>query len=121
MYRNSDLPRMEEWKVELFVTSILKNKEEDREEFRDRDDDSESVHEGLRRWRWVAGAQYEAALAAAAAAASGDHDDDAGAASVHNKLPVPCQFSTLNGGAAPQNMAQKQPCATDSCRENCAI
>ncbi|KAF8733029.1 hypothetical protein HU200_015387 [Digitaria exilis] len=85
VYRHSDLPRMEDWKVELFVTSFVKNKEEDREAFRDRDDDSESVREGLRRWRRVAGAQYEAALAAA----SGDHADDADvASSVHNKPAI---------------------------------
>nr|CAB3467219.1 unnamed protein product [Digitaria exilis] len=103
VYRHSDLPRMEDWKVEVFMTSIVKNKEEDREAFRDRDDDSESVREELRRWRRVAGAQYKAALAAAAAS-GGDHADDAGAASVHNKPPAPCQFSVLSG-AEPQNVA----------------
>uniref|UniRef100_K3ZZN9 Flavin-containing monooxygenase n=1 Tax=Setaria italica TaxID=4555 RepID=K3ZZN9_SETIT len=49
VYWHSDLPRMEDWKVELFTTSILMNLREDRETFRDRDDDSESVREGLRR------------------------------------------------------------------------
>ncbi|KAG2632290.1 hypothetical protein PVAP13_2NG086792 [Panicum virgatum] len=63
VYRHSDLPRMEEWKVELFETSFT-NAMEDREAFRDRDDGeySESIREGLRRWRRLAGAQYEAAL-----------------------------------------------------------
>nr|CAB3455961.1 unnamed protein product [Digitaria exilis] len=108
VYRHSDLPRMEDWKVELFTTSNLKNAMEDREAYRDRDDDSESVREGGRRWRRVAGAQYEAALAAAGR--GGDHahahHDDAGVAAVRNMqplLPAPCQFSTLNG-ATPQKI-----------------
>nr|CAB3452235.1 unnamed protein product [Digitaria exilis] len=108
VYRHSDLPRMEDWKVELFTTFNLKNAMEDREAYRDRDDDSESVREGVRRWRRVAGAQYEAALAAAG---RGDdhahaHHDDAGVAAVRKKqplLPAPCQFSTLNG-ATPQKI-----------------
>ena len=37
VYRHSDLPRMEEWKVELFETSFT-NAMDDREAFRDRDD-----------------------------------------------------------------------------------
>ena len=64
MYRHSDLPRMEEWKAELFWTGFMKAKD-DRDTFRDREDDSENVREGVRRWRCVSGAQYEAALAAA--------------------------------------------------------
>ncbi|RLM85181.1 flavin-containing monooxygenase FMO GS-OX-like 8 [Panicum miliaceum] len=87
---------MEEWKLELFLTGIM-NAMDDREAFRDRDDDdySESVREGLRRWRRVAGAQYEAALAAAA---SGDRARaDADAAPVHEPPlpPAPCQVSQL--------------------------
>ncbi|CAN6312147.1 unnamed protein product [Urochloa humidicola] len=70
VYRHADLPRMEGWKVELFVAGV-RNSMADRETFRDLDDDSETVREGLQRWRLVAGAQYEAALAAAAAS-SGD-------------------------------------------------
>jgi hypothetical protein len=91
---------MEDWKVELFRTTILMNSREDRETFRDRDDDSESIREGVRRWRREAGAQYEASLAAAA---SGDrvHADDADAARAKNKPPLlatrlaPCQVSNL--------------------------
>jgi hypothetical protein len=64
VYRHSDLPRMEDWKAELFVTSLL-NSQDDRDTFRDRQDDSENVREGVQRWRCLAGAQYEAALAAA--------------------------------------------------------
>ena len=37
VYRHSDLPRMEERKVELFETSFT-NAMDDREAFRDRDD-----------------------------------------------------------------------------------
>ena len=80
---------MEEWKVELFLTSLT-DAMDDREAFRDRDDDdySESVREGLRRWRRVAAAQYEAALAAAA---SGDR----ARADAEAPLPAPCQVSHL--------------------------
>nr|TKW30950.1 hypothetical protein SEVIR_2G072900v2 [Setaria viridis] len=94
VYRHSNLPRMEDWKVELFTTSILMDSREDRETFRDRDDDSESVLEGLRRWRRVAGAQYEAALAAA----SGDRFHAEADTAQVNKPPlpaIPCQISTL--------------------------
>ena len=88
VYRHSDLPRMEEWKVELFLTSLT-NAMDDREAFRDRDDDySESIRDGLRRWRRVAGAQYEAALAAAAYGDRACADADAEA-----PLPAPCQVS----------------------------
>ena len=72
--------------MELFLTSLT-DAMDDREAFRDRDRDdddySESVRDGLRRWRRVAGAQYEAALAAAAASgdrARADADADADAA-----------------------------------------
>nr|CAB3469571.1 unnamed protein product [Digitaria exilis] len=71
VYRNSDLPRMEEWKMELFMIGFV-NTMEDRETFRDRDDDTENVREGLRRWRRESVGQYEAALAAAAASGGGD-------------------------------------------------
>lgn len=96
MYRHSDLPRMEDWRVELFVSGVV-NLMADRETFRDRDDNSESVGEGLRRWRRVAGAQYEAALAAAASGdrvhANADDDD----AQVKNKPPLPrSSMSTLD-------------------------
>ena len=76
--------------MELFLTSLT-DAMDDREAFRDRDDDdySESVREGLRRWRRVAGAQYEAALAAAAA--SGDR----ARADAEAPLPAPCQVSQL--------------------------
>ena len=58
---------------------------------RDDDDDySESVREGLRRWRRVVGAQYEAALAAAAYGDRARADADAEA-----PLPAPCQVSQL--------------------------
>ena len=82
---------MEEWKVELFLTSLT-DAMDDREAFRDRDDDdySESVRDGLRRWRRVAGAQYEAALAAAASGDRARADADAEA-----PLPAPCQLSQL--------------------------
>ncbi|KAF8732944.1 hypothetical protein HU200_015295 [Digitaria exilis] len=76
VYRHSDLPHMEDWKMELFMIGFV-NTMEDRETFRDRDDDTENVREGLRRWRRESVAQYEAALAAAAsggddAASEGD-------------------------------------------------
>ncbi|WVZ62251.1 hypothetical protein U9M48_012017 [Paspalum notatum var. saurae] len=94
VYRNSDLPRMEDWKVELFNAGHF-NSKDDRETFRDRDDNddySEDVREGLRRWRRQSGAQYEAALAAAA---SGDHGHaDAETVQVVDKplpAPSPCQ------------------------------
>ena len=92
VYRHSDLPRMEEWKVELFLTSLT-DAMDDREAFRDRDDDdySESVRDGLRRWRRVAGAQYEAALAAAAASS----DRARAGADAEAPLPAPCQVSHL--------------------------
>ena len=94
VYRHSDLPRMEEWKVELFETSFT-NAMDDREAFRDRDRDdddySESVRDGLRRWRRVAGAQYEAALAAAAASS----DRARAGADAEAPLPAPCQVSHL--------------------------
>ncbi|KAL6647218.1 hypothetical protein ACP70R_014655 [Stipagrostis hirtigluma subsp. patula] len=45
----TDLPGMEEWKREL-MRSILRNMNDDREAFRDRDDDSDDVREGLQRW-----------------------------------------------------------------------
>jgi len=82
---------MEEWKVELFLTSLT-DAMDDREAFRDRDDDdySESIRDGLRRWRRVAGAQYEAALAAAASGDRARADADAEA-----PLPAPCQVSHL--------------------------
>ncbi|KAL6598645.1 hypothetical protein ACP70R_046344 [Stipagrostis hirtigluma subsp. patula] len=54
VYRHSDLPRMEDWKSELFLFGV-RNKMEDQETFRDRGDDddniSDNVREGLRRWR----------------------------------------------------------------------
>nr|CAB3467312.1 unnamed protein product [Digitaria exilis] len=89
VYRNSDLPRMEGWKMELFMIGFV-NTMEDRETFRDRDDNTENVREGLRRWRRESVAQYEAALAAAASGG------DAAAARVVQKppwLPTPSQVS----------------------------
>ncbi|CAL5076652.1 unnamed protein product [Urochloa decumbens] len=98
VYRHTDLPRMESWKLELFVAGIM-NSMHDRETFRDIDDDSESVREGLQMWRRVAGAQYQAALAAAVSSSSGDHVHvhavaDADAAEMLE--PPSCQVSTLN-------------------------
>ncbi|CAL5066628.1 unnamed protein product [Urochloa decumbens] len=98
VYRHSDLPRMEDWKVELFMSSLL-NSKDDRETFRDRDDDNESIREGLQRWRLGAGAQYEATLAAAACSSSGNHvhdDAEALARAPRPPLPAPCQVSTMN-------------------------
>lgn len=85
VYRHSDLPRMEERKVELFETSFTNAMD-------DRDDGeySESIRDGLRRWRRVAGAQYAAALAAAASGDRARADADAEA-----PLPAPCQLSQL--------------------------
>ncbi|TVU13136.1 hypothetical protein EJB05_40668 [Eragrostis curvula] len=45
----TDLPPREEWKREL-VRAILRDITEDRENFRDLDNDSESVREGVQRW-----------------------------------------------------------------------
>ncbi|KAL6647219.1 hypothetical protein ACP70R_014656 [Stipagrostis hirtigluma subsp. patula] len=56
----TDLPRMEEWKIEL-MDSILLNINADRETFRDRDDDSDNVREGLKRWLCLPAAQDHAA------------------------------------------------------------
>ncbi|CAN6165447.1 unnamed protein product [Urochloa humidicola] len=96
VYRHSDLPCMEDWKVELFMCNLL-NSMADRETFRDLDDDSESICEGLQRWRLVAGAQYEAALAAASPLSGVQvHADPEAEASAQPPLPVPCQVSTLN-------------------------
>ncbi|CAN6165446.1 unnamed protein product [Urochloa humidicola] len=94
VYRHTDLPRMEGWKVDVFLAGV-RNSMADRETFRDIDDDSEGVREGLQRWRLVAGAQYEAVLAAAAAVSSGDHAD-AEAEEVHEPPlpPAPCQVSS---------------------------
>ena len=108
---------MEEWKVELFLTSLT-NAMDDREAFRDRDDDdySESIRDGLRRWRRVAGAQYEAALAAAAA--SGDRaraDADADA-----EAPLPAHNSEPSIYTAWHDGSQKRSwCAMGWCRETC--
>ncbi|CAL5078929.1 unnamed protein product [Urochloa decumbens] len=98
VYRHTDLPRMEGWKLELFVAGIT-NSMDDRDTFRDIDDDSESVRGGLQMWRRIAGAQYEAALAAAVSSSSGDHVHvhavaDADAAEMLE--PPSCQVSTLN-------------------------
>jgi hypothetical protein len=48
-----DLAPLEEWKKELVLSSILSMKD-DAETFRDRADDSENVHKGLRAWRGLA-------------------------------------------------------------------
>ncbi|CAL5078932.1 unnamed protein product [Urochloa decumbens] len=97
VYRHSDLPRMEDWKVELFMSSLL-NSKDDREAFREREDDTESIREGQRIWRRVAGAQYEAALTTAACSGDHVHADDAEALAGAPKppLPAPCQVSTMN-------------------------
>ncbi|TVU41324.1 hypothetical protein EJB05_14830, partial [Eragrostis curvula] len=74
VYRNSDMPRMDDWKMELFV-SVVRNTMDDRETFRDRDDDvSDTIKEGRRTWLCVSAAQYEAALAAAATEPAGADD-----------------------------------------------
>ena len=49
MAKYTDLPPMEEWKREL-IGAILRDINDDRENFRDLDNDSESVREGLQRW-----------------------------------------------------------------------
>ncbi|CAL5066626.1 unnamed protein product [Urochloa decumbens] len=88
--RYTDLPDMEDWKMELFLTA-LGNMNEDRETFQDNDDYSNNVREGVHRWLSVAGAQYQAAISAAAAAPS-DGDADADVAQVvplHKPMPVP--------------------------------
>ncbi|CAL5089050.1 unnamed protein product [Urochloa decumbens] len=96
VYRHTDLPRMESWKWELFVAGIM-NSKDDRETFRDIDDDSESVREGLQMWRRVAGAQYEAALAAAVSSSSGDRVHAVTDADAAEMLEPPsCQVSKLN-------------------------
>ncbi|KAL6880331.1 hypothetical protein ACP4OV_011896 [Aristida adscensionis] len=59
----TDLPAMDGWKREL-MASILRNMMEDRETFRDRDDDSDNVREGLKRWLCLAGARDQASDAA---------------------------------------------------------
>ncbi|XP_051193267.1 flavin-containing monooxygenase FMO GS-OX-like 8 [Lolium perenne] len=48
-----DFAPLEEWKKELVLSSILSMKD-DAETFRDRADDSENVHKGLRAWRGLA-------------------------------------------------------------------
>ncbi|KAL6622595.1 hypothetical protein ACP70R_032474 [Stipagrostis hirtigluma subsp. patula] len=58
--KHTDLPAMEEWKREL-MRSIIRNANEDRETFRDRDDDSDSVREGLRRWLCLSSAAQDQA------------------------------------------------------------
>jgi hypothetical protein len=69
--RYTDLPDMEDWKMEMFATAFG-NMNDNRETFQDRDDYSESVREGRRRWLPIAGAQYQAAIAAACGGGGGD-------------------------------------------------
>ncbi|KAF8690680.1 hypothetical protein HU200_041053 [Digitaria exilis] len=45
----TDLAPMEDWKNEI-VYSVIRNVKQDRETFRDRDDDSENVRRGVERW-----------------------------------------------------------------------
>jgi hypothetical protein len=60
----TDLPDMEDWKMELFLTAFG-NMNDDRETFQDRDDYGVNVREGFQRWLASAGAQYQAAIDAA--------------------------------------------------------
>ncbi|XP_004955727.2 flavin-containing monooxygenase FMO GS-OX-like 8 [Setaria italica] len=87
--RYTDLPNMEDWKMELLLTT-LGNMKDNRETFQDRDDYSENVNQGFQRWLSLAGAQYEAAIAA-----GGAGDDDAGgdAAEVQQK-PLPLHLKS---------------------------
>ncbi|CAN6180694.1 unnamed protein product [Urochloa humidicola] len=88
--RYTDLPDLEDWKMELFLAAFG-NMNEDRETFQDHDDYSDNVREGVHRWLSVAGAQYQAAIAAAAPPPGGS-DADADALQVvplHKPMPVP--------------------------------
>ncbi|RLN24493.1 hypothetical protein C2845_PM07G05590 [Panicum miliaceum] len=60
----TDLPDMEDWKMELFLIAFG-NMNNDRETFQDFDDYSKNVHEGFQRWLTSVGAQYQAAIPAA--------------------------------------------------------
>ncbi|PUZ68810.1 hypothetical protein GQ55_2G058400 [Panicum hallii var. hallii] len=60
----TDLPDMEDWKMELFLTAFG-NMNDDRDTFQDRDDYGVNVREGFQRWLASAGAQYQAAIDAA--------------------------------------------------------
>ncbi|XP_062187864.1 flavin-containing monooxygenase FMO GS-OX-like 8 [Phragmites australis] len=82
VYKYTDLPRMEEWKREL-IRSSVKNMIHDRETFRDRDDHSEILREGLQRWYGSAAVQEQEAAAA---------DDDDDAAQLHMPLLAPSQL-----------------------------
>ncbi|CAL5078936.1 unnamed protein product [Urochloa decumbens] len=88
--RYTDLPDMEDWKMELFLKAFG-NMNHDRETFQDRDDYSDNVREGVQRWLSVAGAQYQDAIAAAAAPGGGDADADAAQVvpPLHKPMPVP--------------------------------
>jgi hypothetical protein len=56
----TDLPPMEEWKLEL-MGAAFRDRFDDRESFRDLDNDSESVREGLQRWLCSSGTPHQAA------------------------------------------------------------
>jgi hypothetical protein len=81
----TDLPPMDEWKREL-IRAILHDMSDDRETFRDLDNDSESVREGMQRWLCLSDdVPHQAAPGTGGAASAQD-------------VPLldPCQLSTLN-------------------------
>ncbi|TVU40260.1 hypothetical protein EJB05_13713, partial [Eragrostis curvula] len=53
-----DLPPREQWKREL-ITAIVRDMNDDRENFRDLDNDSESVREGVQRWLCLSDAPHQ--------------------------------------------------------------
>ncbi|KAF8731665.1 hypothetical protein HU200_015593 [Digitaria exilis] len=67
----TDLPAMDDWKREL-ISSVLRNINEDREAFLDRDDDSENVRQGVERWLAMSAAEEEDAAANATSAGVDD-------------------------------------------------
>ncbi|RLN04720.1 flavin-containing monooxygenase FMO GS-OX-like 8 [Panicum miliaceum] len=60
----ADLPDMEDWKMELFLTAFG-NMNDYHATVQDYDDYSENIREGFQRWLISARAQYQAAIAAA--------------------------------------------------------
>ncbi|CAN6203297.1 unnamed protein product [Urochloa humidicola] len=81
----TDLPDMEDWKMELFLMD-LGNMNNDRETFQDREDYSDNVREGLQRWLSVAGAQYQAAIDSAASGGGDYANGDADKIVLHKPL-----------------------------------
>lgn len=58
----SGLPPREEWKREL-TRAVLRDMNDDRETFRDLDNDSDSVRQGLQAWICLADAPHQPAAA----------------------------------------------------------